>query len=340
MVHRVFHAWDGTDGVVGSEITASASCPISGDRAALVVSNRDRRGFPLRTIISMASGLVYVDPQPPAEAIDNFYRYSYRLSYKSSATPKWKHTARNAFIAGQRVERLEHYVPKGGTVLDIGTGSGELLYVGKKHGFVMQGLEVDQAYSQFGRSNYGVQISNTSLQDAKLPAEKYDAVTIFHVLEHLANPLGAMQKMAHTLKIGGHLILEVPNVESRDARFAQKWHLGHLYHFNCATITAMANLCGLVPTVVATCAGKNHTEAVLTKVINPPPVDWQSIVAGNFEQTWGTLQFQARWGWQQNWYARFDRTRHKLTRNVKEWVSAFSEPNRRRLVDKVVKKRA
>ncbi len=340
MAHRVFHAWDGTDGEIGAEITAAAACPISGDRAAVVVSNRDRRGYPLRTVISKTSGLVYVDPQPSPDAIDDFYRHSYRLLYKSSSVPKWKHTARSAFIAGQRVEKLEHLVPKGSSVLDIGTGSGELLYVGQKLGYRMQGLEVDQAYSQFGRSHYGVAISNTSLQDADLPADTFDAVTIFHVLEHLADPLGAMRKMTRTLKVGGHLILEVPNVESKDARFAQKWHLGHLFHFNCATMTAMANLCGLSPLVIATCSGKNHTEAILTKVANPAQVDWQPIVEGNFEQTWTALQYQAHSGWRDNWYARLDRIRHKFSRNIQEWLSALSEPNRRRLVDKVAKKRA
>ncbi|PQO31606.1 class I SAM-dependent methyltransferase [Blastopirellula marina] len=339
MAHRVFHAWDGTAGEIGSEITAAAPCPISGDRAAVVVSNRDRRGYPLRTVISKTSGLVYVDPQPPEEAIDDFYRHSYRLFYKSSSVPKWKHTARNALIASQRVEKLNQFVPKGAAVLDIGTGSGELLYVGQKHGYQMQGLEVDQAYSQFGRNQYGVLIANTSLQAAELPPETFDAVTIFHVLEHLADPLGAMRKMTHTLKIGGHLILEVPNVESKDACFAQKWHLGHLYHFNCVTMAAMANRCGLVPLVLATCGGKNHTEAIFIKVAQPPPVDWESIVAGNFAQTWATLQYQARWGWRDNWYARLDRVWHKLSRNIRERLSAFSEPNRRRLVDKVVEER-
>lgn len=340
MAHRVFHAWNGTEGEIGAEITAIAPCPISQDHAAVVVSNRDRHGYPLRTVISKASGLVYVDPQPPAEAIDDFYRHWYRLFYKASAMPKWKHTARNAFIAGQRVEKLNHYLPKGATVLDIGTGSGELLYVGKKHGFQMQGLEVDQAYSQFGRSNYGIEIANISLQEAALPADTFDAITIFHVLEHLADPLAAMQKMANALKVGGQLILEVPNVESKDARFAQKWHLGHLYHFNCVTMAALANLCGLSPLVIATCSGKNHTEAVLTKVAEPEPVAWQSIVTGNFEQTWTALQYQSKWGWRDNWFARLDRIRHKFSRNVQEWISALSEPNRRRLVDKVVKKRA
>lgn len=340
MVHRVFHAWNGDDGTIGKEVVATSACPISGNHAAVVISNRDRYGYPLRTVISKASGLVYVDPRPTNEDLDDFYRHSYRRIYKSSHLPKWKHTSRNAMIANQRVEKLVANLPKGASVLDVGTGSGELLYVGKKHGFEMQGLEVDEAYAQFGRTNYGARIWNTSLQEAELAPESFDAITTFHVLEHLAEPLGAMQKIAQALKVGGIVLLEVPNVESVDCRFSQKWHPGHLFHFNLVTMAALANLCGLKPLVLATCAGRNHTEAMLHKSADPPPLDWEPIVAGNFEQTWQLLRNQAERGWLDNWHKRLDRTRSKFARSVGEWLSALSEPNRRRLVDKVIKKRA
>ncbi|PQO46591.1 class I SAM-dependent methyltransferase [Blastopirellula marina] len=340
MVHRVFHAWNGNDGAIGTDVVATSPCPISGDRAAVVISNRDRYGYPLRTVISKASGLVYVDPRPTNEDLDDFYRHSYRRIYKSSQVPKWKHTARAAMIASQRAEKLVANVLKGASVLDIGTGSGELLYVGKKLGYQMQGLEVDESYAQFGRANYGARIWNTSLREAELAPESFDAITTFHVLEHLADPLAAMQKMARALKVGGVVLLEVPNVESLDSRFSQKWHPGHLFHFNLVTMAALANLSGLQPVVLATCGGRNHTEAMLIKPEQPPPVDWQSIVAGNFEQTWELLRYQAQWGWLDNWHKRIDRTRAKFARSVREWFSALSEPNRRRLVDKVLKKRA
>ncbi|MBI1248403.1 methyltransferase domain-containing protein [bacterium] len=339
MAHRVFHAWDGSNGEIGRHVDALAPCPISGSRQAVVLHNRDRYGYPLRTVISKASGLVYVDPRPDDDAIDDFYRNSYRRYYKSAAVPKWKHTARNARIAGQRITMVQSLAPKGAAVLDVGTGSGELLYVGNRHGYKMQGIEVDHAYSQFGRQSYGVKIINQSLLHASLPDNHFDVVTCFHVLEHLADPAAALRKIAATLKPGGYLLLEVPNVESLDARFSQKWHPGHLFHFNCPTIAALANVCGLETQTVHTCDRRSIVGATIKKTSTPPEIDWQTRVDGNFEQTWQLLMSQSQQGWLSGWQVRLKRVQDKVHRNFREWAAAITQPNRRQLVDKVAERR-
>jgi len=340
MAHRVFHAWDGSNGEIGKQIDAQAPCPISGDHAAIVVCNRDRYGYPLRTVISQSTGLVYADPRADNDSIDDFYRSTYRRFYKSAAKPKWKHTARNAYIAGQRVEMIKSLTRKGAAVLDVGTGSGELLYVGRRHGFEMQGIEVDQAYAQFGRKSYGVKIINASLRRAALPGNHFDMVTLFHVLEHLPDPQTALSKVAGALKPGGHVLIEVPNVEAFDTRFRQKWHAGHLFHFNCHTIAALAAVSGLDTLSVHTCERRNVVGATLHKPKKPRTVDWQTIVTGNFEQIWQYLQSQAQQSWYTNWPERLGRAREKLTRNLYEWNLSLSEGSRRKLVDKVTQNRA
>lgn len=339
MTHRVFHAWDGANGEIGKRIDAKSPCPISGKHAAIVLCDRDRYGYPLRTVISQATGLVYTDPRADDESIDDFYRSTYRRFYKSASKPKWKHTARNAYIAGQRVEMIKSLTAKGAAVLDIGTGSGELLYVGRRNGFEMQGIEVDQAYAQFGRRSYGVKIINESLRSAVLPKQHFDVVTIFHVLEHLPDPQTALAKVSATLKPGGYVLIEVPNVESLDTRFRQKWHPGHLYHFNGCTLSALATVCGLETLSVHTCQRRNVVGATLTKPLTPMDKHWQTLVEGNFEKTWHLLQCQAKQNWYANWYERLGRARQKLKRNLCEWTISLSEGNRRKLVDKVTRNR-
>jgi len=340
MTHRVFHAWDGSHGEIGKQIDAQAPCPISGEHAAIVLCDRDRYGFPLRTVISQATGLVYTDPRADEDTIDDFYRSTYRRYYKSASKPKWKHTARNAYIASQRVEMIKSLVPRGAAILDIGTGSGELLYVGRRNGLEMQGIEVDQAYAQFGRRSYGAKIINESLRSAELPEQYFDLVTIFHVLEHLPDPQAALAKVYSVLKPGGYVLIEVPNVESLDTRFRQKWHPGHLYHFNCRTLPALANVCGLETLSVHTCERKSVVGTTLSKPVAPLKVDWQRYVAQNFDETWQLLQRQAQQNWYANWYQRLGRARQKLKRNVCEWTLSFSEGNRRRLVDRVTRNRS
>ncbi|MBA2114618.1 class I SAM-dependent methyltransferase [Bremerella alba] len=340
MVHRVFNAWDGLNGEIGKQIDAQAPCPISGEHASIVLCDRDRYGYPLRTVISQATGLVYTDPRADDDSIDDFYRTTYRRFYKSASKPKWKHTARNAYIAGQRVEMIKTLAAKGAAVLDIGTGSGELLYVGRRNGLDMQGIEVDQAYAQFGRRSYGVKIINESLRNAVLPEQHFDIVTIFHVLEHLSDPQAALAKVSAILKPGGYVLIEVPNVDSLDAQFHQKWHPGHLFHFNCSTLSALATVCGLETLSVHTCQRRNVVGATLTKPFLPTKATWQALVADNFENTLQLLQCQAKQNWHTNWYERLGRARQKLKRNLCEWTISLSEGNRRKLVDKVTRNQA
>jgi SAM-dependent methyltransferase len=64
-----------------------------------------------------------------------------------------------------------------------------------------------------------------------------DLVIMFHVLEHLADPLAALNEIARRTKPGGTLILGIPNIASWQARFAgSRWmHLDvprHLGHFS------------------------------------------------------------------------------------------------------------
>ncbi|GAA4432587.1 class I SAM-dependent methyltransferase [Bremerella cremea] len=340
MAHRVFQSWNGCDGEIGLEISAQSACPISGTYDGVVVYNRDRYGFPMRTVISKATGLVYTDPRPADDAIDDFYRNGYRRFYKSAPVPKWKHTARNARIAGQRMDVIQSLTTKGSTVLDVGTGSGELLYVGRRAGLEMQGIEADQAYAQFGRRSYGVKIINQSLQRARLPEAHFDVVTIYHVLEHLADPTAALKKLATALKPGGHLVIEVPNVDSLDAQFRQKWHPGHLFHFNCATLSALANVCGFEVVTVYTCDRLSVVWAILKKPEVAVDRRWPYLIEGNFDHTWQILQSQARQSWMTNLKHKFMRNSKKLQRNLHEWISAMSEPSHRKLVDKVSRRKA
>lgn len=339
MAHRVFQTWDGSNGEIGQDILASAPCAISGTHDAKVVFHRDRYGFPMRTVISRATGLVYTDPRPTEESIDDFYRSTYRRFYKSSVQPKWKHTARNARIAAQRMETIQSYATKGAAILDIGTGSGELLHVGNRLGFEMQGIEVDQTYAQFGRQSYGVKIINQSLNRAPLASQSFDVATLYHVLEHFADPAGALRKVANALKPEGIILIEVPNVESIDTGFRQKWHAGHLFHFNCHTLPALANACGLEVVSVNTCAGRNVVWATLRKPRQPISLNWQETTVGNFERTWQLLREQADRRLLGEIPARVRRAGRKLKRNLHEWTATVSATNRRNLVDKLTQKR-
>ena len=78
--------------------------------------------------------------------------------------------------------------------------------------------------------------------------EAFDQVQMFHVLEHLHEPLAALSHLGSWLRPGGRLILEVPNVTHPygplEANFFQN---AHLTSFSANTLSAMVHRAGLAP---------------------------------------------------------------------------------------------
>jgi len=88
------------------------------------------------------------------------------------------------------------------------------------------------------------------LASAHFPDDHFDAVVLWHVLEHVACPQSTIAEVARILRPGGVFLCGVPNFGSWEARLARdKWfHLDvhrHLNHFTVGTLAAMLANAGL-----------------------------------------------------------------------------------------------
>jgi SAM-dependent methyltransferase len=100
-------------------------------------------------------------------------------------------------------------------VLDVGAGTGRFLVALERAGYRARGLDPVGS---------GPRVERTTLEDADLPRAAMDAVVFWHVLEHLDDPAGALERARHTLVPGGALVLAVPNGASLQARLGgERW---------------------------------------------------------------------------------------------------------------------
>jgi 2-polyprenyl-3-methyl-5-hydroxy-6-metoxy-1,4-benzoquinol methylase len=205
-------------------------CPVCGQFAAVLAGAADRRGRPLRTVACLSCGLFRSDPLPAAEELQRFYESQYRLEYKGVRRPKRKHVYRAAKLAALRRRWLGDALRPGETALDIGCGSGEWLYVLKSSGLSPTGIEIDAHYAEFGRQEYGVDIRTGSLWSVEMAAA-FDILTLFHVLEHLPNPVESLEHVRGWTKDGGLLAIEVPNAASPNQHPAKRFHPAHVVGF-------------------------------------------------------------------------------------------------------------
>ena len=223
----------------------SIPCNLCGSHSVRQVSDRDRDGAPLRTVMCEGCGLVWTDPRPDEETNRRFYAHDYRVSYKAAPTPKPKHAFRESRRALARYRRIEPLLKPGARVLDVGAGAGFFPYVLQSRGYDVRGIEPNAGFCRWGCENLGVRVENGFLQDFDHTAEPFDLITLNHVLEHLPDPGGALAILRSWLKPDGMLVVEVPNVESTWHAPEKRFHIGHLYNFNPATLLRLARFRGL-----------------------------------------------------------------------------------------------
>lgn len=137
-----------------------------------------------------------------------------------------------------RVQYITSYIKKG-TVLDIGCGRGIELNLLSNKGFDCYGTE--KGWRKPPADMKRIKLFSKELGDCHFPTAFFDAVLLFHSYEHLPEPVQTMNEIKRITKKDGLLFIEVPNIESWQARLTKShwFHLDvprHLFHFSPQTL--------------------------------------------------------------------------------------------------------
>jgi|RhiMethySRZTD1v2_1073278.scaffolds.fasta_scaffold177576_2 SAM-dependent methyltransferase len=135
----------------------------------------------------------------------------YAQRYRDLYHQHWWWRAREALL----VRTLEHLSPHGGwnTILDVGCGDG--LFFGKlqQFGTTLEGVESDASLvSENGPWRRHIHVG--SFDSSFQPANAYSLILMLDMLEHLADPLSALQHAVRLLEPRGHILLTVPAFEA------------------------------------------------------------------------------------------------------------------------------
>jgi SAM-dependent methyltransferase len=234
-------------------VVESPDCPLCGSTAAraLFVA-RDRLlgrpgAFPV--VRCAGCGLVYLRPRPAPAELGTYYPDVY-YPIDADPSPEARAVAEGllarvtSWVREHRCDRLR--------LLDVGCGTGLFLHLAQNVGMRVQGIEPGAAAVTYARMRYGLDVRHGTLEDARLPDASFDVITLWHVLEHLPDPIAALRRAAGLLAPGGLLLAGVPNFASIEARvFGRRWYSldapRHLYHFTPETLGAALIAAGLRP---------------------------------------------------------------------------------------------
>jgi SAM-dependent methyltransferase len=125
-----------------------------------------------------------------------------------------------------------------GRVLDVGCASGHFLREAREAGWSIAGVEPSETLYAKAVETLGknAELYCSTLEQTNFSPASFDAVTLWDVLEHVPEPVGFMTHCGTLLKPGGKLLVNVPNLDSLEARLlGKRWPLllaEHLNYFN------------------------------------------------------------------------------------------------------------
>ncbi|MDP4262347.1 MAG: class I SAM-dependent methyltransferase [Bacteroidota bacterium] len=123
-----------------------------------------------------------------------------------------------------------------GILLDLGSGVGTFAHEMKQNGWQVTGLEPDADARKAAWQLYQVNLADIN-EFYQLSSGHFDAITLWHVLEHVHDLSAYTRQLRNVLSEKGKLFIAVPNYTSADARVYKEYWAAydvprHLYHFS------------------------------------------------------------------------------------------------------------
>lgn len=188
---------------------------------------------------------------PTIENMGFYYQSSSYISHsntKQGLVNKLYHLVRKYTLAAKADFMKEVTGLKQGRLLDIGAGTGSFAYTMEQKAWNVTALEPDEKARIEAKKQYGLELSSPDRLFEMSP-NSFDAITLWHVMEHVHDLKGYWNQFGKILSRTGRLIIAVPNYTASDAvAYGKYWAAydvpRHLYHFSPKSMQLLGKLYG------------------------------------------------------------------------------------------------
>jgi len=220
----------------------------------------------------------------------------------------------NAILGRYQVQEALKYA-RGHSLLDAPCGDGALTEMMLSRFDRVVGIDASETHLALARDRLPNGEFHQTLLEEFDTEERFGTITMINVLEHVVDPIYALQRMARLLMPGGILIVHVPNALAINRRLAVK--MGTLteceelspFDINVAGHRRSYSLKSLQDDVVQAGLRVVATGGVFYKMLSTPQMDW-FLKNGPWETGgfgWGRVGAEQR-----DWRAEFCRACYEI----------------------------
>jgi 2-polyprenyl-3-methyl-5-hydroxy-6-metoxy-1,4-benzoquinol methylase len=179
--------------------------------------------------------MLVTQPQPMLENLDKYYANANYISHtdgNNTLFEKAYQFVKNIALKN-KLSLINDLSISKGKILDIGAGVGDFLATAQQNGWETVGVEPNQKARQIAEQK-GVSFGEKT---EDLPANSFDIITMWHVLEHVPDLEMQLNELKRLVKNNGHIIIAVPNFKSYDAKYYKEFWAAydvpiHFWHFS------------------------------------------------------------------------------------------------------------
>lgn len=181
--------------------------------------------------------MLVTSPQPAA--MEEYYDSQNYISHSNSRrdlSEKLYHLIKK-YTLWRKVVLINSFGTENKSLLDVGAGTGDFLSRARYGGWKIHGVEPNpMARGKASERNIKLEEDLNAFS-----GRKFDVITLWHVLEHLPDLDGDLNKLVALLETNGVLLIAVPNFKSHDADHYKNYWAGfdvprHLWHFSKTSI--------------------------------------------------------------------------------------------------------
>jgi len=188
-----------------------------------IISLKTRTGQNFTTVSCKKCGTLRINPYLSDSSIDKYYKNLYGRVKRGDIAPQLLHN--NQKQSSQRIyDFLKNNINSNFKILDFGGGAG-----GKTIKFLENKYNCFISDSDKKYQDYAISLGFNEFN----PNEKYELITLIHVLEHITNPNGFLLYLKKILNTNGLLYIEIPYLGGKDYNFSiiDEIHIAHKWYF-------------------------------------------------------------------------------------------------------------